>query len=119
MSLGVTGGTILSLQVGVLDPLLQGRWVEEALVVVVDMEEVEEVVVALGVEEAVITAEAEAGEEEEEAVEEAELEMAEVEVEVEVETRTTVTEAALGKTEIRHNKLIIIVSVVMIKKCYA
>ena len=89
--------------------------------VVVDMEEVEEEVVALGVEEAVITAEAEAGEEEEEAVEEAELEMemAEVEAEVEVETRTTVTEAALGKTGIRHNKLIIIVSVVMIKKCYA
>ena len=42
-----------------------------------------------------------------------------MEAEVEVETRTTVTEAALGKTEIRHNKLIIIVSVVMIKKCYA
>ena len=89
--------------------------------VVVDMEEVEVVVVALGVEEAVIMAEAEVGEEEGEAVEEAgvEMEMAEVEAEVEAETRTTVTEAALGKTEIRHNKLIIIVSVVMIKKCYA
>ena len=52
-------------------------------------------------------------------VEEAELEMEMAEVEAEVETRTTATEAALGKTEIRHNKLIIIVSVVMIKKCYA
>ena len=43
--------------------------------VVVDMEGVEEEVVALGVEEAVITAEAEVGEEEGEAVEEAGVEM--------------------------------------------